>query len=76
MLSLLEINKMLNTEEESLNKLISFFATQVSHGNMPHILHDNILQQKMMVEERLKRLQDQKLLFQVLCSICVTFIIL
>jgi len=59
----LDINRILNAEEESLNKLISIFT---SFGSLPHILHDNLLQQKMTVDDRLKRLQNQKLLFQVL----------
>ena len=55
----------MNAEEDSLNKLITFFTTQASLGNMPHVLHDNLLQQKMMVDDRLKRTQEQKILFQV-----------
>ena len=65
MLSLVDISRILNAEEESLNKLISFFTTQVSLGNISHVLHDNILQQKVMVDDRLKGLQEQKALFQV-----------
>ena len=63
--SLIEINRILNTEEESLNKLISVFTTQASLGNISHVLLDNILQQKVMVNDRLKKLQEQKSLFQV-----------
>ena len=55
----------MNAEEDLLNKLICFFTTQASLGNMPHVLHDNLLQQKMMVDDRLKRTQEQKILFQV-----------
>ena len=56
---------MLNAEEESLTKLITFFTTQTSLGNLPQVLHDKLVQQKVMVEERLKMLQEQKVLFQV-----------
>lgn len=69
-ITFIDINRILNAEEESLNKLISFFAAQASISTMPHALHDNVLQQKMMVDDRLKRTQEQKILFQVLNSKC------
>ena len=69
-ITFIDINRILNAEEESLNKLIAFFTTQASISSMPHALHDNVLQQKMMVDDRLKRTQEQKILFQVLNSKC------
>jgi len=60
------VSGILNTEEESLTKLKSILTNQLSVVNLPRGLHDNLSRQKALVDERLKLLQDQKLLFQVL----------
>ena len=61
------VSGILNAEEESLTKLKSICTNQLSVGNLPSSLYDNLNRQKTLVDERLKLLQDQKLLFQVLC---------
>ena len=63
------LSGILNTEEESLTKLKSICTNQLSAVNLPHGLQDNLSQQKALVDERLKLLQDQKLLFQVLSRV-------
>jgi len=69
------LSRILNTEEESLTKLKSICTNQLSAVNLPRGLHDNLSQQKALVDERLKLLQDQKLLFQVLCIVVVVVIV-